>query len=268
MQGKQIYNPFRGSKTMKVLLILIDGMRPDALADIDMVQDLKQKSTYTMEGRTVFPSVTLPCHMSLFHSVDPSRHGVTTNVYTPQVRPVEGLCEVLLANKKTSAFFYNWEQLRDLTRPGTLSFSYYYRGGQDFETANNIVSCAAVDYFKENSADFTFLYLGYPDAAGHKYGWMSSEYHQSIKNSWENIAKVMDSLPEDYTVIITADHGGHERMHGTEVSEDMTIPIMIMGEGIAAGKVLQDANIKDIAPTVAKLLGVEPDEEWEGTSLL
>jgi bisphosphoglycerate-independent phosphoglycerate mutase (AlkP superfamily) len=48
----------------------------------------------------------------------------------------------------------------------------------------------------------------------------------------------------------------------------MTIPIMIIGKGIETRKVLQDANIKDIAPTIVNLLGVEPDEEWEGASLL
>ena len=253
---------------MRVLLILVDGMRPDALEKIDVAQDLIQKSTYTMEAKTVMPSVTLPCHMSLFHSVDPWRHGVTTNVYTPQVRPIKGLCEVLLANKKTSAFFYNWEELRDLSRPQSLSFSYFYKGEEDYERANNIVSGAAIDYIKENSVDFVFLYLGYPDAAGHKHGWMRNEYMDAIKNSWENINRVTASLPDDYTVIITADHGGHDRMHGTDAPEDMTIPIMIIGKGIEAGKVLQDANIKDIAPTIVKLLGVEPDEEWEGASLL
>lgn len=253
---------------MRVLLILVDGMRPDALEKIDVAQDLIQKSTYTMEAKTVMPSVTLPCHMSLFHSVDPWRHGVTTNVYTPQVRPIKGLCEVLLANKKTSAFFYNWEELRDLSRPNSLSFSYFYKGGEDFERANNIVSGAAIDYLKENSVDFAFLYLGYPDAAGHKHGWMNNEYMEAIKNSWENINRVTASLPDDYTVIITADHGGHDRMHGTDAPEDMTIPIMIIGKGIETRKVLQDANIKDIAPTIVNLLGVEPDEEWEGASLL
>ncbi len=253
---------------MRVLLILVDGMRPDALVKMDVAQDLIKKSTYTMEAKTVMPSATLPCHMSLFHSVDPWRHGVIMNVYTPQVRPIKGLCEVLLANKKKSAFFYNWEELRDLSRPNSLSFSYFYKGGEDFERANNIVSGAAIDYLKENSVDFAFLYLGYSDAAGHKHGWMSNEYMEAIKNSWENINRVTTLLPEDYTVIITADHGGHDRTHGTEASEDMTIPIMIMGKGIEAGKVLQDANIKDIAPTIVKLLGVEPDEEWEGASLL
>jgi hypothetical protein len=31
---------------------------------------------------------------------------------------------------------------------------------------------------------------------------------------------------------------------------------------------LENASIKDIAPTVTKLLGAYPDDEWEGKSLL
>ena len=108
---------------MRVLLILVDGMRPDSLTDIQKAQEIIKKSSYTMEAKTVMPSVTLPCHMSLFHSVDPSRHGTTTNTYAPQVRPINGLCEVIKNNNKSSAFFYNWEELRDLTRPDSLSFS-------------------------------------------------------------------------------------------------------------------------------------------------
>ena len=85
---------------MRVILILVDGMRPDALAENPAAQKLAEKSIYTYAGQTVFPSVTLPCHMSLFHSVDPERHGTTTNTYMPQVRPIRGLCEVLRPNKK------------------------------------------------------------------------------------------------------------------------------------------------------------------------
>ena len=103
---------------MRVLLILVDGMRPDSLTDIQKAQGIIKKSLYTMEAQTVMPSVTLPCHMSLFHSVDPSRHGTTTNTYAPQVRPINGLCEVIKNNHKSSAFFYSWEELLDFTRPG------------------------------------------------------------------------------------------------------------------------------------------------------
>ena len=93
---------------MKILLVLIDGMRPDALADIPQVKRMMTEATYSLDVRTVMPSVTLPCHMSLFHSVDSDRHGITTNTYTPQVRPIAGLCEQLKAAGKQCAFFYNW----------------------------------------------------------------------------------------------------------------------------------------------------------------
>lgn len=253
---------------MRTLLILIDGMRPDALGNVEAAQDIIGKSSYTMEAKTVMPSVTLPCHMSLFHSVDPSRHGTTTNIYAPQVRPIKGLCEVLLENKKKSAFFYNWEELRDLARPNSLTFSYFCKGRDiGYDKANDIVSKAAADYLKENYVDFTFLYLGYTDMAGHISGWMSDEYMEAIESSWRNVKTLISSLPEDYTVIITADHGGHERMHGSDMPEDMTIPIIINGENFEAGRVLKDACIKDIAPTITKLLGVVPDDEWEGESL-
>ena len=65
----------------KVVLILVDGMRPDGMLKCGhpFVEELMKKSSYSLTAKTVFPSVTLPCHMSLFHSVDPDRHGVTTN---------------------------------------------------------------------------------------------------------------------------------------------------------------------------------------------
>ena len=78
---------------------------------------------HCLQSRTVFPSVTLPCHMSMFHSVPPQRHGVLSNTYTPQVRPVSGLFDQAKMAGKTTAMFYGWEQLRDLGRPGSMTYS-------------------------------------------------------------------------------------------------------------------------------------------------
>ena len=253
---------------MKVLLILVDGMRSDALKNVKAAQDIIQKSSYTMNARTVMPSVTLPCHMSLFHSVDPSRHGTTTNLYAPQVRPVKGLCEVLAEHHKKSAFFYSWEELRDLSRPNSLSFSYFCKSRDvGYDKVNDTVSLAAIDFLTSHDIDFAFLYLEYPDAAGHKNGWMSDAYQEAVENSWQNIARVMNSLPKDYTVIITSDHGGHDRIHGTDFPEDMTIPVILHGEGFEAGRILENVSIKDLAPTIVKLLGAEADGEWEGVAI-
>ena len=60
---------------MRVLLVSIDGMRPDAIKDLPQVKKMMQESSYTFSEKTVFPSVTLPCHVSMFHSISPTRHG-------------------------------------------------------------------------------------------------------------------------------------------------------------------------------------------------
>ena len=79
--------------------------------------------------------------------------------------------------------------------------------------------------------------------------------------------RLIDTLPEDYVVIMVADHGGHDRTHGTDMPEDMDIPLIITGGPFEAGKQLRNASIKDVAPTVAALLGVDAAPEWEGKVL-
>ena len=252
---------------MKALVILVDGMRPDAITNIPLANKYRALSASTMTAQTVMPSATLPCIMSLFHSVPPSRHGTTTNTYAPQVRPVKGLCEVLYHWQ--CAFFYDWSPLRDCTRPGSLRFSYFCKGGRiGYEIADKMLADAAIDYLRENETDFAFVYMGWPDSAGHQQGWMSPEYMRSVAACWENIDKLIRSLEGEYTVFITADHGGHERFHGSDLPEDMTIPMMVIGKDFTPGSTLENVNIIDIAPTVVKLLGADPDPEWEGKSLL
>ena len=50
--------------------------------------------------------------------------------------------------------------------------------------------------------------------------------------------------------------------------EDMTIPVFFQGEAFTPGKQLEAVSLKDIAPTIAKLLGAEAPEEWEGKPLV
>ena len=75
------------------------------------------------------------------------------------------------------------------------------------------------------------------------------------------------TIPEDYTVIVCADHGGHDRSHGSDLPEDMTIPVCIRGPKFEKGQELENVSIKDIATTVASLLEVPAVKEWEGKVL-
>ena len=64
----------------RVLLILADGFRPEALSACGhpFAEKLLDMGSFCLNAATVYPSVTLPCHMSLFHSVSPDRHGILT----------------------------------------------------------------------------------------------------------------------------------------------------------------------------------------------
>lgn len=95
----------------KTILISIDGMRADGLkiCGNEYLNELVRMSSYTFDAKTVFPSITLPCHLSMFHSVPPERHGTLSNTYVVPVRPVNGLFEELKANRKKCAMYYGWE---------------------------------------------------------------------------------------------------------------------------------------------------------------
>jgi len=251
-------------------MILVDGMRPDALSGCgsDYTAGLLAGSACALTARTVFPSVTLPCHMSLFHSVDPDRHGVVTNTYVPQVRPIEGLVERLDRAGKKCAFFYTWEELRDLTRPDHLACAVMLNQHRAKGT-DQAVATAAIDYIRRESPDFLFLYLGETDeVGGHDRGWMSETYMGCVKNALDCVRRVRESVSADYDIVLLADHGGHDRSHGSDMPEDMTIPVIFNGPSFAPGRTLENVTIKDVAPTVAEMLGATPAREWEGRSLL
>ena len=252
---------------MRVVLILVDGMRPDALEGNKNVSRFMNESSWTLNARTVFPSVTLPCHMSMFHSVPPERHGVLTNTFTPMVRPVDGLFDVIHNSGKEAAIFYSWEQLRDVYRPGHIRHVLMARERTyDIRTEN--VTSATIEYIRKYNADLIFTYLGWPDAAGHNSGWMNEEYMNAVWRSWESIYRILEVIDDDTCVIVTADHGGHGRSHGTDAPEDMIIPAFFRGKPFSPGKEIYGVSIMDIAPTATAILGINAPSEWEGKSLV
>ena len=82
------------------------------------------------------------------------------------------------------------------------------------------------------------MYLGLTDNVGHAHGWMTPEQLGAVGTAMECIERIYDAMPEEATLITTADHGGHERSHGTDKPEDMTIPICFCGPAFAADKPL------------------------------
>jgi len=252
----------------KVVLISIDGMRPDGMQQCGspFVKELESRCAYTYTERTVFPSVTLPCHFSMTHSVPPERHGILTNTYIPQVRPVKGIFEKIAEAGGKSAFFYGWDPIHDCAPPESLKFALHINCCEE-ESSDTVLTDEAIRLIERYRPDFVFLYMAETDDGGHKYGWMSEEYLHRISIAIENTKRVMDRFSDEYSFVITADHGGHDRSHGADIPEDMTIPLFLSDPSVAPGPIGEDVSVLDVAPTIAALMGITPDPEWEGKPL-
>ena len=251
-----------------VLLISIDGMRPDAIHNTEYGKYLETVCSYTLNAQTIYPSITLPCHMSMFHSVEPSQHGVVENKYTPNPDMGNGIVETLLVADKKTAIFYNWQLIDNVAKPNeSVHLKFIDPAPIGWEEANKQTAEACIDYLNNNEVDFTFLYLGFLDEAGHEFGWLSNEYYYALNQSLSLVQQVISVLTKDYTVIITTDHGGSSYGHGSSSSDDMTIPVFVMGSGFEKGKIHDGGSILDIAPTILKIIGVETPVYWKGKAL-
>ncbi len=261
-----------------VLLFVIDGLCPEGIlqAGAPAMQGLMKRGAATLSARTVMPSVTLPTHMSMFHGVPPVVHGVTSNDY--QANPetyTPGIIELVRQAKRRPVAFYTWDPLRDLSRPGALVYSSFIDiYGPDGADSDRAIAELAADYLAQHPADFAFIYLGLTDEIGHRYGWLSPEYLGAVSGADGAIAHVLQRLEsagklERTACLVTADHGGHEKAHGLNIPEDMTIPWLLAGPGVKSSYTITGpVRIYDTAPTIAYLLDLPSPRAWQGKPIL
>jgi arylsulfatase A-like enzyme len=82
-------------------------------------------------------------------------------------------------------------------------------------------------------------------------------------------------VADDTMIIITADHGDEQfedgRVgHGASIRETLVYVPMIIHYPplIPPGRIPEGVEVVDIVPTIADALGVQPDENWQGESLI
>ena len=164
---------------------------------------------------------------------------------------------------------YGWEPLRDIVKPGILKFSTYINAYM-VESSDTALTDACEKVLDEHKPDFAFLYMVETDEkGGHDNGWMSDEYLRRISIAIDNVKRMIERFGDEYRIIIMADHGGHDRGHGTDMAEDMTVPFFFRGPEFTVGEIGErEVSLLDIAPTIASVLEIPGAPEWEGTSLI
>src|SRR6185503_16887518 len=74
----------------KVAIISIDGLRPDAIqiAGAANIMALAGRGAWSWNAQTIYPSNTLPSHISMLSGFSPEEHGVTWDDYAPARGPI------------------------------------------------------------------------------------------------------------------------------------------------------------------------------------
>lgn len=68
------------------------------------------------------------------------------------------------------------------------------------------------------------------------HGRMSAPNISSLSQVDKFIASIIEALPGDTHYVVMADHGRHDQTQGTELDEDMNIPVLMVGLRIKQGK--------------------------------
>jgi len=256
----------------KLIIVVIDGCRPDALepASTPNLDRIIASGSSTLAVTTAAPPITLPCHLSIFSSRSPIGHGVTTNTATPVIASgTFTLFEAAHYSGLSSASFYSWEHLRNLTPPGVLDRSTMVNT-LEMEDGDLLIAGIAAEYLRSAQPDLCFVYLEGTDIAGHRHGWMSDTYIDALSTADRAlgiITETMAAMPEaGYNILVTSDHGGVDTHHMTPLPEVMTVFLAGAGARIRANhRIAAQASTLDITPTAAALLGIARHRNWEGS---
>lgn len=257
-------------KDYYVFVIVVDGLRPDALqrAQTPNLDRLWESGLYSWTAQTVMPSVTLPAIASLVSGVPPERHQIDWNYWAPDLGriAVPTIFEIAQSEKIPTVAFVSKRKLEHLFSPETPFFMLN-------ADARHLIN-EATHYISEHRPRLVFLHLSDVDDAGHRYGWMTVRQLEAIERVDEAIGLLLQSLEDlnilnKSVIIVTADHGGHGRIHGTDDPRDMTIPWILWTPDIEIGRELtQPIRIYDTAATVLAALGLVIPSDWLGVPVL
>ena len=266
------------SVSRHVVVVSIDGLRPDAIDTYraSTLQRLMREGSYTLSGRTIDPSKTLPSHTSMLTGQLPERHGVLwNNVVTAAAESIDvpNVFGLARAHGYTTAAFFSKSKFHPLQVEGTLDYS-QAPGGWFGRWSSERTVMDVANYLERARPNVLFVHLTDPDSAGHRAGWMTAEYGRAVVEADRAVGRLLTLAEQafgagNFSVIVTADHGGHDMNHGSDDPRDVTIPWIAWGQGVKRG-LLAESTVRtmDTAATVLWLLAVDRPTDWAGHPVL
>lgn len=250
------------ARFQRVVLVSFDGLRADAVgAHTPTVMRLAREGVSARTAQTITRATTLPSHASMLTGVSPAAHGITWNRNQDgtQVRHPTVMRIATLAGLPVGLFVAK-PKLAQLLFPGDVSA--WGTGSLRCER----ITRHALPWLRTMRSGFSLVHFPDADSQGHLEGWMSGPYLDAVRHADGCLAEVLTALAANDVptlVIVTADHGGHERRHGENRPEDRLIPFVAWGTGVPPAQIDQ-ASILDVAPTILAGLGLPVPRTVEG----
>lgn len=257
------------AQTPKVLIIGIDGCKPDVLAKAETpaIQALMENGAWTYKAKTDPISSSGICWTSMLTGVWHEKHKVVSNDYkNPNIKEYPHFFKrVKEFNPKLKTYsIANWAPIHNILKQDEADLIFNV-------APDDRVTMRVVKALKEDNPDVVFVQLDQVDGAGHKfdYKYESEGYVKAIQKADKQVAEMVAAVKaretyekEDWLIIVSTDHGGSNFGHGKDIPEHTTI--FYIASGQSANKVeLTEANVTDVCITAMKHLGMEIKAEWK-----
>lgn len=267
----------RETPVRRVVLVVLDGLRPDAIPRFDLthITGVARRGASTMLGRTVSPSVTACAMASLLTGASPERHGLQSErFHIPRPRgALHPLPRVLAEHALPSSAFlaampllFSGVAHRIASHLGVSQAR--FRGKDCTEILGTATST-----LREQRRGLILMHWPDADRAGHASGWMSEPYAAAARRMDAAMGRLLTELDLDdpsTLLIALADHGGGGAVsdhHNSEHPLDTTIPLMLAGGAVRRCELAPGAQLIDVPATICWALGVPRPESFVGRPL-
>jgi arylsulfatase A-like enzyme len=271
-----------------VLLITIDTMREDALAEAPALLDLARRGTHFPRVRTPAP-LTLPAHATILSGLDPPGHGLRDNTAPPlparEARPFSLLAEEFRESGYATAAFVASAVLDPRYRLDA-GFDEYRHPPAQRAGAPGFLALAAeeqvtrvLDWLEARPRDrpfFVWVHLWEPHAPYEAFvgderraGTAETDptderYRGEVRRADAAVEALLTRIDLETTVVaVTSDHGEslgehREPAHGFLCyGATMDVPCVLAGPGVTAGRTVDRLGaLADLAPTLRRLAGL------------
>tara|TARA_R110000868_G_scaffold131702_2_gene341907 strand:- start:5320 stop:6975 length:1656 start_codon:yes stop_codon:yes gene_type:complete len=240
----------------KVLIIGIDGCRPDAIkaANTPNLDALMAGGTYSMDARNTGITMSGPGWSSMLTGVWQDKHKVVDNSFAgSDFAKYPHFFKRIEENKpdNRTVSISQWHPINDEIANG---FADITRNSAD--TSADVKNKAIAELGVE---DLTALFVHFDDVdhAGHGSGFTpyNSNYITAIETVDAAIGDLVVALKnrpdynkEDWMVIVSTDHGGIGTSHGGDTDEERTIFMIVNGDNIPNKEISKTTSEVEVPP--------------------